>query len=177
MSLRSENTPLVLNSSRRLKAIADDTRARILRTLGDGPASAKELSGLMGMSHGKIGHHLKVLREARFIEVVEERQVRALTERFYGLTFEELAFDYPGMSRLDFTLNQAAREAGAEQPFDPPAVLVTVRIGEDRAEEFHRKLTELAREFGDSNDPEASNVFGLTAAVFLTDTPSRGDTE
>ena len=72
---------LVMDSPDQLKAFADETRAKILRVLDDGPASAKQLSDLLKMSHGKVGHHMKVLREAGLIEVVEERPVRAVTER------------------------------------------------------------------------------------------------
>lgn len=164
---------LVLDEPDQLKAIADDTRAKILRILEEEQASAKQLSGLLGMSHGKVGHHVKVLAEAGLIEVVEERKVRAMTERLYGLTYERLAFDVPGTSRLSFTLDQAAREAAPDQPFDPPAVLVTARMSEPRAASFHRRVVELAEEFGEAGEEGASVVFGLTSAVFATDTPDR----
>ena len=166
---------LVLDSSERLKAIADDNRAQILRILGDGPASAKELAGLTGMSHGKVGHHLKVLRETGFIELVSERPVRAVVERFYGLAYDRLRFAFAGSDRLRFTLDQAAREASPDQPFDPPGVVLTVRISEARAAEFHQRLLELGEEFTRSEDSDSPTVFGFTGSVFLTDTPLRQD--
>lgn len=161
----------VLETNDQLKAIANETRARILRILEERSASAKQLSGLLQMSHGKVGHHVKVLAEAGLIEVVEERKVRAMTERLYGLTYERLAFDVPGTSRLSFTLDQAVREASPHQPFDPPAMLVTARMSEQRAAEFHLRIIELAEEFGDTGDDGAPSVYGLTAAVFATETP------
>ncbi len=166
---------LVLDTPQRLSAIADETRSRILRTLQDGPASAKQLSELLGMSHGKIGYHVKVLREAGLIEVVEERPVRALTERFYGLTFDRLSFALGGADRLQFTLAQAAREADitARQPFDPPALFVTARISPQRAAEFNEAVSDLVTQFAGSSDPAAEDMFGLVAGVFLTDTPRR----
>ena len=163
----------MLDSPGRLKAIADDNRSRILRILQDGPASAKELARMTDMSHGKIGHHLKVLRQAGFIEVVSERPVRAVVERFYGLTYDRLRFDYGGMSRLQFILDQAAREASPDQPFDPPGFLFTVRMGEEGASVFHRRLVALGEEFNDSEDSGAATVFGFTGAVFSTETPPR----
>lgn len=167
------DTEVVLDTELRLKAVANDTRATILRVLQDGPASAKQLSLLLGMSHGKIGHHVKVLREAGLIEVVEERPVRAVTERIYGLAFTRLRFDSERVDRLQFTLAQAAREAlpAAQQPFDPPALLLTVRMSEARAAEFNRRLRELADEFEDAEEHEGAHRFGLAASVFVTDTP------
>lgn len=167
---------LAIDSGQRLKALANDTRARILTILEDGPASAKQLSDLLEMSHGKVGHHVKVLRESGLIEIVEERKVRALTERFYGLTYDRLTFTDDAGDRLRFILSQAAREAlpTSDQPFDPPGALLTVRLTEEKAGEFHTRLLDLVMEFEAAADREAEHVFGMTGAVFLTDTPTRG---
>ena len=128
---------------------------------------------MMGMSHGKIGYHLRVLKEAGFITVVEEKPVRAVVERFYGLTFERLQLGAGSADRLRFALSQAAREASDEQPFDPPAILMTTRMTSEAAEEFHRRLVELAEQFERAGSAGADAVFGFTASVFLTDTPHR----
>ena len=167
---------MVLDSPQRLKALANDTRARILTILEDGPASAKQLSALLEMSHGKVGHHVKVLRDAALIEVVEERQVRALTERFYGLTYDRLSIADSASDRLRFIFSQAAREArpGADQPLDPPATYMTVRMSSQQASDFHGRLMSLVEEFRDSGDQDEEHVYGLATALFLTDTPSRG---
>ena len=156
-----------------LKAFADETRAKILRVLDDGPASAKQLSDLLEMTHGKVGHHMKVLREAGLIEVVEERPVRAVTERFYGLTYDRLRFGVSEDDRLGFLFSQASREArpASEQPFDPPGILLIMRMSEKRAEEFHNRIMELADDFTNSGETEATEVYGVAASVFVTDTP------
>lgn len=167
-------TELVLDSADRLKAIADESRAQILRILEDGPASAKELGELTGMSHGKVGHHLKVLREAGFIDLVEEKPVRAVVERFYGLAYDRLRFAYPGVDRLQFVFGQAALEASANQPFEPPGVVVTVRLKPEQASRFHQRLMQLAEEFEAAEEADSTQVFGFAGSVFLTETPQRG---
>ena len=174
MSLHTD-VDLRLESPEQLKAVANDTRAKILTLLEDGPASAKRLSELLKMSHGKVGHHVKVLREAGLIEVVETKQVRALTERLYGLTFDRLSFAENAGDRLQFTLSQAAREAApsAEQPFSPAAAFVTVRTSERRAEEFRDRLFELTSEFEADSDSDGEAVYGVSVAVFRTTTPGR----
>ena len=166
---------LDLDSQQRLKAIADQTRTSILQLLHDAPASAKEVSSLLDMSHGKVGHHMNVLREAGLIHVVEERKVRALTEKIYAPTFDRLTFSVAGTDRLRFTLEQVAREAmpGSEQPFTPPAMFVTARMSEAKAAEFHEWLLYLIDEFVGSGEEAAETVFGLAGSVFLTGTPKR----
>lgn len=171
MSLHSSE--LLLDSPEQLKALADPTRAKILRILEDRPSSAKELSESMGMTHGKVGHHVKVLREAGLIEVVEERAVRAVTEKLYGLTFDRLTMADSAGDRLRFALAQAAREAlpVSEQPFDPPARLLTMRLTIDQADRINRMLEETAEQAETAHDP-AGEPFGLIVSLFRTDTPS-----
>lgn len=170
MSLHTDRE-LTLDRPDQLKALSDETRARILRLLEDRVASAKEMSEMLGMTHGKVGHHVKVLREAGLIEVVEERPVRAVTEKFYGLTYGKLRWALPSSGRLAFTLNQTLREASDDQPFDPPATLLTIRMRRERAARFSQRVQDLASEFSDAGDPDAAEVFGFLGSVFKTDTP------
>lgn len=163
---------LTLDSPQRLKALGDPTRAKILRILEDGPASAKQLSDAMSMTHGKIGHHLKVLREAGLIELVEERRVRAVTEKLYGLSYDRLTMDERVGDRLEFALAQAAREAlpTVHQPFDPPATFLTTRLSPDHAREINERLKEIADEVAAADEP-GGEPYGLVVSLFRTDTP------
>lgn len=165
---------LVVTDADQLKALSDDTRTKILQVLDDRTASAKQLSELLDMSHGKIGHHLKVLERHGFIEVVETRQVRAMTEKLYGPTFDILRVDLAGTSdtdRLAFLFSQAAREAAPadRQPFDEVGRLYSVRMPRERAAEFSRRLIELADEFAgaESEGP----MFGFAGSVYLAEMP------
>jgi DNA-binding transcriptional ArsR family regulator len=47
---------------------------------------SSQLSEELGIPKGTVGHHLKVLERAGLIHVVRTRQVRAVTEKFYGRT-------------------------------------------------------------------------------------------
>ncbi len=161
---------LILDRPEQLKALGDATRARILRLLESEPASAKGLSEMLEMSHGKVGHHIKVLEQAGFVAVVEERKVRAMTERLYGLTYGRLRFSIPGGDRLGFALSQARLEAADSQPFDPPAMLVTVPMSEATAREFSLRLRQLVDEFTTQRDASSQTTFGIVGAVFATDT-------
>jgi DNA-binding transcriptional ArsR family regulator len=165
---------LILTEPQQVKAIADPTRTRILQVLDDRPASAKQLAGLLEMTHGKVGHHLKVLERHGLVEVVEERAVRAVTEKLYGLTYDYLRVQTAGRDDTDplvFLFEQAAREAApaAKQPFEGGRRLFSIRMPEARAAEFARRLTELADEFAASEGD--GPVFGFAGAVYRTTTP------
>lgn len=159
---------LVLTEAGQLKAIAHPIRTRILTALEAAPASAKQLSIALELTHGNVGHHLKVLERAGLVEVVEERKVRALTERIFGPTFDRLRIEVGdgGLDKLQFLFEQAGREAApqAEQPFDDQGRLYSARMPEDRAEEFAVRLVALADEFA-AAESEGS-TFGFAGAVY-----------
>jgi DNA-binding transcriptional ArsR family regulator len=165
---------LLLTGPDQLKAIADPTRTKILQVLDDRPASAKQLSELLDMTHGRIGHHLKVLADNGLVEVVETRQVRAMTEKFFAPTFDVLRIELSAdaeVDRLAFLFAHAAREAApsALQPFEESGRLYSARMPEERAAEFARRLIELADEFAASESD--GPVFGFAGAVYLADLP------
>jgi DNA-binding transcriptional ArsR family regulator len=64
-----------------LKALADESRRRMLETLADGPATAGELAGLLPIARPGVSRHLRVLREAGLVEVRQEAQRRVYTLR------------------------------------------------------------------------------------------------
>lgn len=165
---------LVLTGAEQLKAISDPTRTKILQVFDDRPASAKQLAGLLDMTHGKVGHHLKVLERHGLIEVVEERPVRAVTEKLYGLTYDRLRIrlaDHSDSDPLVFLFEQASREVApmADQPFAQRRRLYSVRMPEARAAQFAMRFEALADEFAASNGE--GPMFGLAVAVYRTSIP------
>lgn len=168
----------IISTPAELKAIADPTRTAILQVLDDRIASAKELSDWLSMTHGRIGHHLKVLEANGLVEVVRTQKVRALTEKFYGPTFTHLRIDLSGgadLNPLTFMFGQAAREAAPidQQPFDTFGRLYATRMTESRAREFQGRLIQLADEFSESGEP-GEPLFGFAGAVYRA--ASYGDT-
>src|SRR5215208_623529 len=84
---------LELRSEEELRAVADNTRRRILSLLRNRAASTTELAAALGQPKGTVGHHLKVLEEANLIRVVRTRKVRAMTEKYYGRTARLFLFE------------------------------------------------------------------------------------
>lgn len=159
----------MLTEASQLKAIGHPVRTRLLTALEAEPRSAKRLATDLGLTHGNVGHHLKVLERAGLVEVIEERKVRALTERIYGPAYRRLRIELGGggIDRLRFLLEQAAREAAPadEQPFEEPGRLYSVRMPESHADEFRHRLIALGDEFATA-ESEDGQTFGFAGAVY-----------
>lgn len=69
------------------KAIADDTRRKILEFLSQGEIAAGEIAGKFEISKPAISNHLKILKEA---DIVSERKVRQ--NRLYSLNGEKIEY-------------------------------------------------------------------------------------
>ena len=139
---------LVLTEPAQIKAIAHPVRTRLLTALELDPASAKQLAGSLDLTHGNVGHHLKVLERAGLVEVIEERRVRALTERIFAPTYDHLRIEVGdgSVDKLRFLFEQAAREAAPQdqQPFSDQGRLYAVPMPQERAVEFVERLIALA---------------------------------
>ncbi len=77
---------LVVDRPEQLRALADDVRSNVISLLRERAYSTQQLAQKLGIPKGTVGHHLKVLESAGLIHVVRTRQVRAVTEKFYGRT-------------------------------------------------------------------------------------------
>jgi DNA-binding transcriptional ArsR family regulator len=66
--------------------VAHPLRCRLLAILADRVASPNEIARELGMPVGDVSYHVRTLREAGAIELVEERPVRGSTEHFYRAT-------------------------------------------------------------------------------------------
>jgi DNA-binding transcriptional ArsR family regulator len=69
-----------------LRALADESRRKVLETLTGGPATAGELAALLPIARPGVSRHLRVLREAGLVEVRQQAQ-----RRVYSLRLEPLA--------------------------------------------------------------------------------------
>ena len=77
---------LVVREPERLRALGHDLRAKIVVLLRDQALSVTELSDELDVPKGTVSHHVKVLEDAGLVRVIRTRQVRAVTEKFYGRT-------------------------------------------------------------------------------------------
>jgi DNA-binding transcriptional ArsR family regulator len=69
-----------------LRALADESRRTLLKTLVSGPATAGDLAKLLPIARPGVSRHLRVLREAGLVDVRREAQ-----RRVYALRPDPLA--------------------------------------------------------------------------------------
>lgn len=173
------------------KAFADSTRHRIVSLLYERAATTKQLAEALGQKPGSIAHHLKVLEGVGFVRVVRTRQVRAITEKYYGNTYRRLTLsgrnfswkeDLPEISP-QFMLQRAMDEY--EHPAEeeirgdtivPSSVIQHARVPEAMAGEFAMKVVELAKEFEFAPVP-GERVYAFIGAVFRTNLPELPEDE
>lgn len=163
-----------------LRVMLEPTREAIVDLLTEGPATVSQLAEAFGKPKGTIAHHCTALKEAGLIYVQRTRRVRAIDENFYARTARTflLGSAKEGAPDLVFSpLTSAAREKElsrqqADTLGDLPSMSTFrhLRIPEERAEEWSRRLIDLAAEFVEQQ-PGGTISFGLALALFPTTRP------
>ncbi len=167
------------------KAFADSTRHRIVSLLYERAATTKQLAEALGQKPGAIAHHLKVLESVGFVRVVRTRQVRAITEKYYGNTYRNVNLtarnfswwkELPEMSphfmlqRAMDELEYPDEEENRDATHVPSSGMEHARVPESVADEFIHKVMELAKEF--EHDPvPGERVHAFAWAVYRTNLP------
>jgi DNA-binding transcriptional ArsR family regulator len=75
------------------KALAHPLRQRILLELERGVASPNQVSRALDEQLNLVAYHMRILREAKCVELVSRRQVRGAIEHFYRPTSRSLLDD------------------------------------------------------------------------------------
>lgn len=158
---------LELTTPEHFRALGDLLRLRAIEALGEHAATTKELAAMLGVPTSTMAHHLHVLEEAGLIRVVRTRQVRAITERYYGRTARSLvglATSADAGKQLGVQLLHAVvNELGGTTPPEGSLsyVFAASHIPPERVAEFTARLNALANEFEDAS------VTGLPVYRFL----------
>jgi DNA-binding transcriptional ArsR family regulator len=141
---------LIVAGTEQLRALADDVRSSIISLLREHAFSTQQLSEKLAIPKGTVGHHLKVLEQAGLIRVVRTRQVRAITEKFYGRTARLFLFqsEDPADTRAlgGTVFRQVASEVErtpAMETFGHPRS----RLSGTDVRRFERRLKRLAEDF------------------------------
>jgi DNA-binding transcriptional ArsR family regulator len=87
------------------KALAHPLRQRILLELERGTASPNEVSQALNEPLNLVAYHMRILREAKCVELVSRRQVRGAIEHFYRPTSRTLLDDV-SFSKLPLALRR-----------------------------------------------------------------------
>jgi DNA-binding transcriptional ArsR family regulator len=161
---------LVVSEPEQLRALADDLRAGVVSLLRSRARSTQELARELGIPKGTIGYHLKVLERAGLVRVVRTRQVRAVTEMFYGRTAHLFLFaaedtaDERGVGSSLF--RQAAREIDASPHVATFGQAMTRLVPKDAAR-LEKRLKRLMNDFTAADTPGGA-PYRMTAAMYET---------
>jgi len=167
---------LIVEGAIQLRALGDEVRGRIVSLLGERAASISELAVLLEMPKGTVGHHVKVLEDAGLVRVVSTRQVRALTEKFYGRVARLFLYRSGDESDAELVHTVAAmslRTAAVELEATPEIEtngLVRARLTAADARRFGRRLDKLMGDFRKADTPEG-DAFRLVGALYRRGTP------
>jgi DNA-binding transcriptional ArsR family regulator len=167
----------MLLDAEQARLLSDPNRSDIIQLLAERPASIKQLAESMDRPKGSVGHHVHALEGAGIIAVVATRQVRAMTEKFYGRlaqTYVIPPFEEAGHSPL---LVEAMAEI--REPREGEAGVFTIRharIPDDQAEAFADELVHLAESFA-ARPRGGSTTYGFLVGVYPTDRPSLKEDE
>ena len=156
-----------------MKALANATRTTILHLLLERAATTSQLAEVLEKPKGTVGYHLNVLADAGLVRVVRTRQVRAMTEKYYGRTGRTIVFGGPYDDGDPFSMLRAAIDEAVIEEGEPLPMFTLrhARIPVAAAVEFSERILEVVEEFIDL--PRSGNrVFGLVAGIYPSNLPA-----
>ncbi|WP_035841261.1 ArsR/SmtB family transcription factor [Kitasatospora azatica] len=156
---------LDLSSPEQHKALAHPMRQRLLFALGGETGTISGLAAVFGVQKGTVAHHLKVLREAGLVEVVETRRVRGGTEQYYGRTARRMALaDDAGVAADLFAAVGAEYAAAPREPLAPLLTIRHLRLTQAQAERLAAALQEVVD--GAEEAVEGDAVHAVLVALY-----------
>ena len=167
---------LELTTPEQLKALGDAFRQKILTLLLDGSATTQQLAEALSTPTSTVAHHLQVLTEAGLTRVVQTRQVRALTQKYFGRTARSyIIISHVPSEGTDTTLTMLYHSLKeiATQPEQQRFLNCNfgyARIPRSQAEAFAERLGQLVQEFEALSQP-GEDAYRLIAALYHMDLP------
>jgi len=160
---------LVVSDREQLRALADELRARIIALLRERAWSTQELSRELEIPKGTVGHHLKVLERAGLIHVVRTRQVRAVTEKYYGRVAKLFLFEAEDPEDVRALGATTMRQVAHELERAPEGAgwgFVRARMSPEDARRFHRRAGRLIDDFRNAQDVPGGAQVKLALAMW-----------
>ncbi len=166
---------LTVSTVQQFKALNDPVRSRILAIVRHKPATAKQLSVVLKVTPGAIGHHLKVLEEAGLVQVVARRLVRGIVAKYYTRTARIFNYDMPqeieGSVNVDILTH--ARDELSEATLNKTADTSQIagfphgRLTPERAEYYKKRLNDLILEMLQEPTDTENPIYAMCLALFL----------
>jgi DNA-binding transcriptional ArsR family regulator len=159
---------LVVSDREQLRALADDVRTAIVSLLRNRARSIQQLARDLEMPKGTVGHHVKVLEKAGLIRIVRTRQVRAVTEKFYGRTARLFLFESEDAADVRALGGAMLRRAAVELEHSPEAARwgnPKARLTDADVRRLERRLKRLTDDFI-AAETSTGKPFALAVALY-----------
>jgi DNA-binding transcriptional ArsR family regulator len=134
---------LTVSAPEQYRALGHPLRHRLLFALGQQPATISQLAAALNSHKGNIAHHLKVLRDAGMVAVVQTRQVRGGTEQYYQRTAKKFHFTGEEIAAETAIMLRAVADDLVGAAAEPVLILRHVRLSGEQAMTLARTLTDL----------------------------------
>jgi len=164
---------LLVSAREQIRALGDDLRTKIIALIRDRARSIQELSRELGLPKGTVGHHVKVLEHAGLIRVVRTRQVRAVTEKFYGRTARLFLFEIEDNADARTIGAAALRQASYELELASHYAswgFVRSRLTSADAKRFERRVKRLIEDFRAAESPDGA-AYALVSGFWPAEPP------
>ena len=161
---------LVVSEREQLRALADELRGRIIGLLRERAMSTQQLARELDLPKGTVGHHVKVLERAGLIRVVHTRQIRAVTEKFYGRVARLFLFQAEDPAEARALGVATLRDAAYQLERAPEGAgwgLVLSRLSAKDVTRFERRLEKLIDDFR-AADLAGGSPYRLVSAFWPT---------
>lgn len=142
---------LRLSDEAQVKAYLHPVRVRILQMLAHRPMTQSQVAAVVGVHPANLTHHFKKLRTTQLIELVEERDLGRVVEKYYrarARRFEVHAADHPqleGAAQRAVALLQDDLAASAAQLDPDSADLICLLEHETLSPELFEQMCERLR--------------------------------
>jgi len=164
---------LVVSEPEQLKALAGELRGRIVGLLRERAWSTQQLARELDLPKGTVGHHLKVLERAGLIRVVHTRNVRAVTEKFYGRVARLFLYQIENADDARAAGVSVLRDAAFQLERAPeagPWGMVFARLTPEDRRRFGKRLARLLDDFS-AADAAGGTPHRLVVAAWPVESP------
>lgn len=180
---------LVIDTVDKLKIFADPLRQRLLQAFCCNPTTVKQVAKQMDEKPTRLYHHVDLLEQNGFLEVVDTKQVRGTVEKTYQTVARKIIVDHAMVGSLEEderateikntvmnTIQACLVDARdhfddeTQPPTGQPAVVIaqaTVTLTPSQLKVFEQKLDTLLGEIRDIQvEDEEQTIYSFTAACF-----------
>ncbi|MBV6699185.1 winged helix-turn-helix domain-containing protein [Kitasatospora aureofaciens] len=160
---------LEIGAPEQFAALSHPLRQRLLFALGHRPATVRQLAAQLDAKKGSVAHHLRVLRDAGLVRVVETRQVRGGTEQYYQRTARHMVVTEPQAAGTAAMLAAVAQELDLS-PAETHLTLRHLHLSPAKTRELGEALAKLVDEA--EEDAEDQPLHGVLVALYQQALPT-----